>query len=133
MSLTKQDLADIRTVFLEAYEAIIAPRFEDIEKQLDGLKAGQASLEAGQAKTNHRLDDLAADNAAAVRELKDMHGRLETLENDIHELYKMTPAKPSTDFASKAYQNLSDKKKLFVLNQELHTLAKHFGVALPRQ
>jgi predicted nuclease with TOPRIM domain len=134
MSLTKQDLTDIRTVVLDALEAVVEPRFDALEGRMDNVEGGLDKVEGGlqglereQATTNQRLSSL-------EQKVDNLDGRLEALENDIKALYEMTPPSArQTHVASPSYKKLSQQDKLVVLNQELLALAKAAGVSLPNR
>lgn len=129
MSLTKDDLTDIRTVILEALEVAVNPRFDSLESKvdklegrMDGLEARMLAQESAQRETNHRLTSVEA-------KLENVDGRLQAIEADVKELYgmvgKVVPASFDKDFAK-----LSPEQKLHKLHAHLHTLARHMQIEL---
>lgn len=122
MSLTKQDLKDIRNVVLEALEVAVIPRLDALEAEVAALKSEVASFKA---ETSRRLDALEA-------QMKNTNGRLTALENDVKELYHMIDKKPSFGFGSKEYQKLPSEDKIHILDHEVGALAKDMGVTLRR-
>lgn len=136
MSLTKQDLTDIRTVILEALQAVVEPRFEDLETRFDNLETEfrnfksemtsfKADMTSFRAETTRRL-------SAIESQLTDMNGRLTALENDVMDIYKMLARKPTFGLGDKKYQKLSNNEKIQILDKEITNLAKHLNIPLSR-
>lgn len=142
MSLTKQDLTDIRDVVLDALEVAVNPRLDNLEikvdrlegrmdglegqmegldRRMEGLEGRMAAQESGQRETNHRLSSIEAS-------LENIDGRLLALEADIKQLYKMLGAKNVA--LSKKFSALPPEQKLRTLHGELLNLAKQLHVEL---
>ncbi len=75
MSLTKQDLSDIREVILDALDVAVNPRFDDLEARM-------VNQETAQHETNRRL-------SLVEIKLDDVDGKVTALHNDVVELYGM--------------------------------------------
>lgn len=122
MSLTKQDLADIRNVVLEALDTLVNPRFDRIEAKLDDHSAILADHSAILAEQNRRLDSIEG-------RLDRLEGRMQALENDIKELYGMV-GQPTANAPDKRLAKLSPEQQLRQIHHEVLNLARHMHVEL---
>jgi uncharacterized coiled-coil protein SlyX len=126
MSLTKQDLADIRTVVYDAindsFEALSAPRFDALEERIDGLESRMSAQESAQQETNRRLTSIET-------KLEAIESDIETLKNDVKALYELTgkPLLPSFD---KEFEKLSKEDKVRTLHAYTLKLAKQLNIHL---
>ena len=75
MSLTKQDLRDIRDVVLEALDVAMNPRLDHLEERMD-------NQESAQQETNRRLFSV-------ENQVNRLDGKVTALHNDVVELYTM--------------------------------------------
>lgn len=134
MSLTATDLQSIRTTVTEAITdvliQVINPRFDSIETRLDGIEIRLQQLENHAGSTEKRLSTVETELSLLNIQTATIAGRLEALENDVKELYKLIDHLPSPYFGSKAYQKLPDTRKIVVLNTEIGILAQKMGMQL---
>ncbi len=82
MSLTDQDLTEIRYVILDALDVVVNPRFDSLEGQIDGLGSRVSQVEIGLHETNRRLSSVET-------RLTNVEGSVTALHNDVIELYEM--------------------------------------------
>jgi chromosome segregation ATPase len=75
MSLTKQDLADVRSVMISAITELVLPRFDELSQQI-------TSLELAQQETSRRL-------TALEHSFVDLEGKVDGLKNYVIEIYAM--------------------------------------------
>ena len=122
MSLTKQDLKDIRIVVLDAIDFAVTPRLETLEAKVSNLESEFRSFKS---EVNARLYNIES-------QLDTVDGRLKAVEADVKELYLLASKKLSFDFGSKKYQKLPNHKKIQILDREISLVAKDLGIALHR-
>lgn len=132
MSLTKQDLSQIRSIVLEAVEVVVEPRFEDMENRFDGLESQIGKLETEVNSLKMEISGLSRRVSSLEEKVDGLSGRVTALENDIKELYDLAKHKPHTEFGGRKYQKLPDHEKIKVLDREIVALAKHLKVPLGR-
>ncbi|HSX00567.1 MAG TPA: hypothetical protein VLH38_06045 [Patescibacteria group bacterium] len=129
MSLTKEDLSDIRIVINEVFEALSTPRFDGLEGRMDSLDGHVGSLDGKvdgfMIETNQHLMHI-------DRHLDSIDGKLSAIEEDIKELYLMIAGlQKSSPWANKKFTGLSPEQKLLAMHSELLKLANEMGVQLP--
>jgi chromosome segregation ATPase len=140
MSLSKQDLEDVRGVIIETVrpllDEVINPRFDVLEERMDSLEGKVDGLEDKVDKLDGRIDRLETAQNETSRRLTSIEskidtigGRLEAIENDIKELYSMTAAR-DTGLDDKKIEGMAVGQKLQALQRELDTLAKQYNVKL---
>lgn len=133
MSLTKQDLADIRLVVVAAindsFELLSAPRFDALEgriENLDGrmgnLEGRVGNLETGQSATNRHLE-------AIDRRLDSIDSSIETLKNDVMALYDLL-GESIYPVPDKDFEHLGNEDKVRALYAHTLKLAKKLNIEL---
>ena len=150
MSLTKQDLSQIRTVFNEAFEALAVPRFDAIEERLDRIENRVDHVEKVQDEHSETLREHSVmlqehgktlrEHSAMLREHSEqlnnlqqtatnIEGRLTALEADVKELYRMLAKRQNglPDDLSKK----DTEQKVIAMYQDVLAIAKQLGVRLP--
>lgn len=132
MSLTKEDLSEVRDVVVEALEAIVLPRFDTLEGDVAVLKTDVAVLKTDVAELKTDVVKLQQDMREVKGTLKNIDDRVTTMENDIKEIYYMIANLQKTQSAGKKFSKLSLEQKLLKINQELLIAAKEAGIELPR-
>jgi len=139
MSLDKTDVATIREVIFDAFEAVLFPRFEQQDERFDA----QDKRFDAQEKRFDRLETDIAEIKQDVHILKDdmrevkttlnhLDGRLEALEADVKELYGMLAAMQKLSATDKQFAKLSFEQKIVRTYQDVLVLAKESGIILPR-
>lgn len=123
MSLTKDDLTQIRFVINDAFETLAIPRFEAIESKLDEHSAilnEHASL----------LKDHSNQLRGLHEKVDNIEGRLKAIEADIKELYHLVGQTSSTASAKK-FAKLNTEQKMLSMYNDFQALAKQLGIKLP--
>lgn len=122
MSLTKQDLTDIRSVLLDALDAVVNPRFDRVEAQLD--EHSKILNEHSQILADHgrRL-------VAIEQKVDNLDGQLRAIEADVKELYATT-GKPLTIAFDNKLSKLLPEQQLRKLHTAIVSLAKQPHVEL---
>ncbi len=118
MSLTKQDLKDIRGVVLDALDVAVNPRLDVIESDIDELKTDVSELKSDMRQVKKSLDRL--------------EGRVEALESDVKDVYLMLADFQKAQLPDKQFKKLNLEQKLLKINAELLATAKEAGISLPR-
>lgn len=140
MSLTTQDLSQIRTVVVDAVndaiDALVTPRFDELENRMDRLEEQVGRLEARVSSLEERLTALEVVQNETNRRLSDMERRLSSIEadiatvkNDVMALYELA-GKPMVLSFDKGFDALSNVDKLRTLHDYNLKLAKHLGIKL---
>lgn len=154
MSLTKQDLADIRGVVVDAinesFEVLSAPRFDALESRMGGLEGRMDGLEGRMDRLEGRMDSLDGRmdgldgqmNSQTIgiletnRTLRSVVDRLDAIEadikrlkNDVMALYQLT-ATPILPAFSKTFDKLSNEDKVRTLHAHTLALAKQLNIEL---
>lgn len=135
MSLSKEDLADIRTLIvegtMEAINAVVTPRFDRIEARLDEHNNGFEEIDKRFDQIDKRFDQVDHHLAEHDRRfdqidqrLDKLEGRVEALENDVKELYEMVPSK------TQSRRGLTPEQRLRELYAGLQTLARELNIEL---
>ena len=138
MSFTTEEKQELLALIIEGVETVTGPGFEALEADVAELKSDVAELKSDVAELksdmrsvkseltdiNHRLTSLELS-------FQNFDERLQALENDVKEIYKILAAKPISAFGSRAYAKLSNSQKLLELHKEVRHLASVEGVTLP--
>lgn len=133
MSLTTQDLQDIRNVVVDAinesFEVLSTPRFDALEERMDRLETRMdrletktQALETAQSQTNRRLE-------AIETKLEVIEADIETLKNDVEALYELA-SKPMLPALDEEFEKLSKQDKLYVLRSYIYKLAEQSNIQL---
>lgn len=125
MSLTKQDLVDIRGVVLDALDVAVNPRLDVIESDIDELKTDVSELKSD-------FSELKSDMRKVKKSLENLEGRVEALESDVREIYLMQKNLQKSQAPNKQFNKLTLEQKLLKINAELLATAKEAGISLPR-
>jgi uncharacterized coiled-coil protein SlyX len=146
MSLTAEDLTQIRTVVVDAVndaiDLLVTPRFDEVDARMDGLEGRMDGLEGRMDKFDARMDKLEGRMSqqesaqtetnrrlsSIERTLSSIDARLETLENDVKALYELV-GEQAPEF-DKAYIKLSTEDKLRTIHTHSLRLAKQLGIEL---
>ena len=125
----------IRQVFLEGYEAVIAPRFDGLDERIDKLETRVMTLESGQAETNRRLSALESSQRETNRRLNSLEtvsqktlDRLECIENDIQSIYELISDIQKGD---KSFRKKDVEQKILHAYKLVLSVAEEAGVQLP--
>jgi archaellum component FlaC len=153
MSLTKDDIAAIRTVFNDGFEELVAPRFDGVEQRLDGVEQRLDGVEQRLDGVEQRLNgveqrlghvesnvkELQTDSVAVINRLRPIDDKIDELtakvdayQSDVKEIYNMIANLQSGTITDKDFGKKSLEDKLLTLNAELLSAAKQAGIALPR-
>jgi len=150
MSLSTQDLTDIRSIILEAFEVMVNPRFDAFETRMDSFESKVDNL-GGKVDTldermgvlerkvgglDRKIDHFEHETTQQLmhigKRLGNIEGRLDALEDDIKELYLMVSNVQKNSLAgTKKFADLSAEQKLLAMHQEICKLATDMGVQLP--
>jgi chromosome segregation ATPase len=144
MSLTGEDLSQVRDVVVEAIQAVVVPRFDALETDIAEIKADVAVLKEDVAvlkadvavlkREMREVKDDVRTLKSDVREAKDsldrLDGRVEALQADVKELYAMIKQQKPT-YTDKYFDKLSIEQKILQTYTNLKTIAIEAGVTLP--
>ena len=130
MSLTDEDLSQVRDVVVSAIQELVLPRFDQHDARFDAQDARFDALD-------HRLTRLEADIKAVeidMRQVKStlgkLDGRSEGLEADVKELYSMVAAQKPT-YTDKQFANLSTEQRVIQMYEAVRLIAREMGITLP--
>ena len=132
MSLTKQDLKDIRGVVLDALDVAVNPRLDVIESDIDELKTDVAELKTDVTELKTDVSTLKSDMRQVKGSLISLEDKVITLEADIKEIYLMLADFQKAQLPDKQFKKLNLEQKLLKINAELLATAKEAGISLPR-
>jgi K+/H+ antiporter YhaU regulatory subunit KhtT len=76
--------------------------------------------------------DLQQIEALLDRKLKPVLGKLEAIENDVKEIYKMISDLQHSVFTNKSFSEKSVEQKILITHAEIVAIAKQAGVKLPQ-
>lgn len=124
MSLTKQDLSDVRDVIIGAIDTMVSPRFDTLEQDVSVLKSDVSVLKSD-------VSSLKSEMIEVKRSLHNLVGKAEGLENDVREIYTMLAELQKDNRANKRFSRMSLEEKLLQTHTDLVQLAKEAGVSLP--
>lgn len=123
MSLTEEDLSQVRDVVVSAIQELVLPRFDEhdkrfnaIERDIRELKEDVRVLKSGMREVKEHLGRL--------------DGRIESLEADIKELYAMAKAQKPT-YSDSKFARLSAEQKVLRMYENVKLLAQEMGITLP--
>ena len=135
MSLTKQDLADVKEIvvvsIVEAIDTMISPRFDSLENDVAILKSDVAILKSDVAILKSDVSTLKTEMREVKQTLHTMDGRMEALENDVKELYGMVADLQRAKKENQKFNKLPLEKKILQTHADLLLVAKEAGVVLP--
>ena len=132
MSLTKQDLVDIRGVVLDALDVAVNPRLDVIESDIDELKTDVAELKTDVAELKTDVSSLKSDMRQVKGSLVRLKDKVTALEADVKEIYFMLTDLQQSQLPNKQLKKLTLEQKLLKINAELLATAKEAGISLPR-
>lgn len=122
MSLTDEDLSQVRGVVVDAIQELILPRFDEHDKRFE-------AIEADLREVKEDVRSLKADMHEVKDRLGHLEGRVEALEADVKELYVI--AKQHSTYADKNFRELSVEQKVLRMYEDVKLLAQEAGVTLP--
>lgn len=139
MSLTDEDLSQVRDIIVGAIEALVLPRFDEHDKRFDEHDKRFEALEKDVRTLTTDMREVKEDVRVLktdMREVKDslgrLEGRVEALEADVKELYRMVATLSERKLPDERFTKLPVEQKVIQLYQDLQALAKQAGVTLPR-
>ncbi len=145
MSLTEDDVNTMRQVFSEGIEALVLPKFDEmdgrfdrIESRLDGVESHLDGVESRLDKVESRLykvethvssleSEMHRGFGEVHRRLDNLDGRMEAVENDIKDIYEMLA---EVQRGSKQLSHLSLEKKIRFAHAQVLAVAKEAGISL---
>jgi chromosome segregation ATPase len=130
MSLTDEDLSQVRDVMVEAIQAVAVPRFDALETDIAEIKTDVAALKEDVAVLKEDVAVLRREMHEVKGSLGRIDGRVEALEADIKELYAMVKRQQPT-YVDKQFDKLSVEQKILQTYANLKTIAIEAGVTLP--
>lgn len=138
MSLTDEDITQVRDVVVSAIEALVLPRFDALEADMAEVKEDIRELKEDVSVLKEDVRVLKEDVRmlkTEMREVKEglnrLDGRVEALEADIKELYRMTAEGPKRSVADQKFAKLSFDKKVLQMYEDVKLLAQEAGITLP--
>jgi septal ring factor EnvC (AmiA/AmiB activator) len=129
MSLTKDDLNDIRTVVLDALDVAVNPRLDRIEAQLDEHSETLAEHTSILNEHTRILNEHGHRLTRVENKLETLDGRIQALEADIKELYALIGTSAPLD---KDFTKLSSEQQVQKLYAAVISLADQLHVALEK-
>lgn len=140
MSLTDADIAQVRDVVVGAIEALVLPRFDEHDKRFDALEADMTEVKEDVRVLKEDVRVLKEDVRVLktdMREVKEslgrLEGRVEALEADIKELYRMSAKLPGRSDSDRKFAILSFDKKVLQVYEDVKLLAQEAGITLPTE
>lgn len=145
MSLTKQDLSDIRGVVVDAinesFEVLSVPRFDALEARMDRIETRMDRIELRMDSFEARLERQEKElhdfrDKVQVRfdqmdaQMQELNAKITMLDEDVKTLYALLESYKTVSSDQKAFTRLSIEKKLATLHTELHKTAKQAGIDL---
>jgi hypothetical protein len=125
MSLSKEDLHSIRDLFLEAFEAVAAPRFDEIDKHLAEHDKHFERIDKHLTEHDRRFDEIDRRLGNIETRLTSLEGCVEALENDVKDIYGMVPNRLQLQDGK-----LSPEQRLRQLYTGMQVLARELKVEL---
>lgn len=143
MALTADDKQWIKGAItdgiVDALNEIVLPRFAEHDRrfdamgaQLDSIETRLDRMESDISQIKSRLGVLESDMKDVKEQLGTHDWQIEAMASDIKELYNAIFKEPSPILVSKAFEKLSDKDKLSVMNQQILKMAKKLNIELQR-
>ena len=158
MSLSKEDLGDVRDIVIDALEALVLPRFDSLEHRMDrlegrmdglenrmgnlevrmdGLEGRMGNIEGRMGSIEGRIGNLEVGQHEQTRQIRalsgninNIDGRLEALEADIKELYAMVGTIQPVSPASNLHEVNETDQRMDYLERSMLKLAHHINVTL---
>lgn len=130
MSLTDDDITQVRDVVIDAIQAVVMPHFERLETDVAEVKEEVAALKTEMREVKEDVRTLKHETLDVKDSLGRLEGRVEAMEADIKELYAMVAAQEPV-YADKKSPNLSVEQKMLRMYEEIMLLAQETGVTLP--
>lgn len=152
MTLTTQDLDQIRNVMLEAIEVAVNPRLDDIEATQEKqtsilqehsviLNEHSAILQEHSVILNEHSRNL-GEHSQILREhtnkldsltesVDDIKGHLQALEADVKELYRIVTRTKSGRKSTSGETDFDAEQRMLALYKDFQTLAKRLNIKLP--
>ena len=141
MALTNDDKQWIKGAIadgvVEAFEAVVLPRFDEHSERLNRIEDRLGSVEKRLESLESDVCILKQDTSALKQDMHGVKDRLDTLEwqvealtNDIKEIYAVIYKKPNRTLVSKNFEKLSTEDKITIMHEELLKIAKHENVTL---
>lgn len=87
MGLTSDDIALIRSIFIEGLETLVLPRFDAIDQRFESNDQRFDAMDKRFDRLEGHVDHLEYEMHNRFDELG---GKMQALENDTKELYKLT-------------------------------------------
>lgn len=135
MSLSKEDLTEIRKLIvegtMEAVNAVVNPRFDRIETDIAEVKEDVRVLKEDMREAKEDIRTLQGDVREIKVSLNRLDGRLEAVEADVKELYRMVRAQSKQPGSDKRFAKLSVEQKILQTYEDVKLLAREAGVTLP--
>lgn len=138
MSLTDEDITQVRDVVVSALQELILPRFDEhdqrfdaIEQDLRQVKEDVRVLKEDVAVLKEDVRVLKDDMREAKGSLSRLEDRVEALEADVKELYSMIVASTKSSNGDKKFAKLSIEQKVLQMYENVKLLAQEAGVTLP--
>ena len=129
MSLSKEDLADIRKLIvegtMEALNAIVIPRLDEHDQQFEAIDKRFDAIDKRFDEHDRRFDEIDRRLGNIETRLASLEGRVEALESDVKELYGMIP-----DWNLSSGSELPPEQRLRQLYAAVQTLARELKVEL---
>lgn len=133
MSLTKQDLSDIRGVVLDALDVAVNPRLDALEEGMDELKQDVTVLKQDVSVLKQDVTELKSDMREVKTSLNSLEGKVTALEADVKEIYAMLADMQKSSPEDKRLKKLSVNQKILEAYELVLSAAKEAGVKLPER
>jgi len=138
MSLSEDDVNTIRQVFAEGFEALVLPKFDEmdrrfdrIETRMDGIETRMDGIESRLYKVETHVSSLESEMhrgfSEVNRRLDKLEGRMEAVENDIKDMYEMIA---ELQRGGKQLSHLTLEKKIRFAHAQVLAIAKEAGITL---
>ncbi len=138
MSLTKQDLSDIRGVILDALDVAVNPRLDSVESSVDilservhGVETRLDGVETRLDGVETRLDGVEKQQRISNETLQQIEGKLIALESDVKEIYTMLSELQNSKTPDKTFAKLTLEDKVLDTHAKVLKLAKQLDISLP--
>jgi septal ring factor EnvC (AmiA/AmiB activator) len=125
MSLTEEDVTQVRDVIVSAIHELVILRLDEHDQRFDALESRLGRLEAD-------IKAVEIDMRQVKSSLAKLDGRTEAMEADIKELYAMVAAQKPV-YTDRKFAKLPVEQKLLNLYENFQLLAREAGVTLPNQ
>lgn len=129
MTLTEDDLSQVRDVVASAIQELVLPRFDEHDRRFDQQDTPFEAFESRLAQLKADIKAVQIDMRQVKSALGKVESRSEALEADIKELYAMVSAPPYTD---RNFGKLPVEQKILGMYGDFQLIAKEADVTLPR-